>query len=543
MYSNSEMKGVVTMVCIIGVALSGLGALLFYQHETTTITNKFQKDVDERAASIYRELIINFETLRSLAILFNDDDTPLYTRFNFEAERILKRHDGIKALEWIPRINHKLRQQHVQERKKNFPSYQLRERNDKGYMVRARARHEYFPVSFVTPVVGNETALGFDISSNLISLKTLERSGDSGEALATSSISLVQDTDHQKGFLAFLPIYRGSSSSVSERKENLLGFVLGVYRIKDIFTSSALSRKAIGIQMTLVDKTPRTGPEILYRHQSRINSAIDDDLTYRKDLPAIWGRKWCLMARPTVAYIESRRNILPQTIFVIGLGLTLLIMWYIRMNVQRTEIIKSLVTKKTNELSEANRKLEVLSRSDELTCIANRRMLDETLDKEWLRAIRMGSRLSFILIDIDFFKQYNDNYGHVMGDECLKLVALALKDVSHRSSDLVARYGGEEFALVLAETDCAELVAEACRTAILELSIPHSYSRCAEVVTVSVGICMCRPELNTHYHVLIELADNALYRAKDLGRNRVCVAELEGASTDIVTYNKLTIVK
>jgi len=543
MHSNSRIKFVATVVGIIAIGLSSLSSLLFYQHETKAITHEFQKDVDERAASIYRELIINFETLRSLAILFNGDEIPPYTRFNFEAERILKRHDDIKALEWIPRISHESRQQHVQDRKQSFPNYQLRERNNKGEMVNARVRNEYFPVSFVTPMVGNETALGFDLSSNLIRLKTLEKSKNSGDALATSSISLVQDTDNQKGFLAFLPIYRGGSSNVSERKENLLGFVLGVYRIKDIFTSSALSNKAIGVQMTLVDKTPRTGPEILYRHQSRLNSAIDDTLTYRKDLPAIWGRKWCLMARPTVAYIESRRSVLPQTIFVIGLGLTLLIMWYIRMNLHRTEIIKSLVTKKTNELSEANRKLELLSRSDELTCIANRRMLDETLDKEWLRAIRTGSRLSFILIDIDFFKQYNDNYGHVMGDECLKRVAHALKDVSRRSSDLVARYGGEEFALVLAETDRAESVAEACRLAILELSIPHAYSRCAEVVTVSVGICMCRPELNTHHQELIELADNALYRAKDLGRNRVCVAELEGASTDIVTSNKLTIVK
>ncbi|NQZ91101.1 MAG: diguanylate cyclase [Moritella sp.] len=543
MHSSSRMKRVITMVCIIGMTLSGLGALLFYQHETKTITNEFQKDVDERAASIYRELIINFETLSSLAILFNGDEIPQYTRFNLEAQRILKRHDDIKALEWIPRISHELRQQHVQEAKQNFPGYQLRERNKNGEMINARVRNEYFPVSFVTPVVGNETALGFDLSSNLTRLKTLIKSRDTGDALATSSISLVQDVDKHKGFLAFLPIYRGGSSSVSERKENLLGFVLGVYRIKDIFTSSALSNKMLGIQMTLVDKTPRSGPEILYRHQSRLNSAIDSNLTYRKDLPAIWGRKWCLMARPTVAYIESRRSILPQTIFVIGLGLTLLMMWYIRMNAQRTEIIKSMVRKKTNELSEVNRKLELLSRSDELTSIANRRMLDETLDKEWLRAIRTESRLSFILIDIDFFKQYNDNYGHVMGDECLQRVALALSNVSRRSSDLVARYGGEEFALVLADTDNAESVAEACRLAILDLQIPHLYSCCADVLTISVGICICRPEINNNHHMLIESADNALYRAKDLGRNRVCIAELDGATTNIVTYNKLTIVK
>ena len=526
MHSNSRMKLVATVVGIMAIGLSSLSSWLFYQHETKTITHDFQKDVDERAASIYRELIINFETLRSLAILFNGDEIPQYSRFNLEAERILKRHDGIKALEWIPRVSHELRQQHIDQSKINFPSYQLRERNEKGKMINARARKEYFPVSFVTPVLGNEAAIGFDLSSNLTRLKTLIKSRDTGSALASSSISLVQDIDKHKGFLAFIPIYRGGSSSVSERKESLLGFVLGVYRIKDIFTSSALSNKAIGIQMTLVDKTPRTGPEILYRHQSRLNSAIDDNLTYRKDLPAIWGRKWCLMARPTVAYIESRRSILPQTIFVIGLGLTLLIMWYIRMNVQRTEIIKSLVTEKTNELSEVNRKLELLSRSDELTGIANRRRLDEILETEWLRAIRSGSALSFILIDIDFFKQYNDNYGHLKGDECLKEVALALKHTPRRSSDLVARYGGEEFALILAETDNAQFVAEKCRQAIRELAIPHHYSTCADVVTISVGVCTCYPAEDIHVYHLIDAADKALYQAKNTGRDKVNRVEL-----------------
>lgn len=543
MHSNSRMKMFVGMTWMVALALSSMSALLFYQHETKTIAHEFQKDVDERAASIYRELIINFETLRSLAILFNGDELPEYQRFNIEAERILLRHDDIQAFEWLPRVSDESRLQHVQSNELNFPGYQLRQLDEQGVMTAATVREEYYPVTFVTPLIGNETALGFDVSSNLKRLKTLEKSRDTGQALASSSISLVQDSGKERGFLAFLPIYRGESANVSERQNNLLGFVLGVYRIKDIFTSSALSNKAIGIQMTLVDKTSRAGPEILYRHQSRINSAIDDNLTYRKDLPAIWGRKWCLMARPTVTYIESRRSILPQLIFIVGLGLTLLMMWYIRTNTQRTEIIKSLVKEKTNELIEANRKLELLSRTDELTCIANRRLLDETLDKEWLRALRSNTKLAFILIDIDFFKQYNDNYGHVMGDECLKQVGLALRDVSRRSSDLAARYGGEEFALVLADTDNAEAVAEACRVAIINLDIAHDFSDCAQTVTVSVGVSICRPALNTHHYSLVESADSALYKAKDLGRNQVCIATLEASQTKITSCNKLTLVK
>ncbi|QUM77132.1 diguanylate cyclase [Moritella sp. 24] len=543
MYSSLRLKLAIVSVTVVAMTLSSLSALFLYERETNTINREFQKDVDERAASIYRELSINFETLRSLAILFNGDNIPDHARFQLEAKQILSRHDDIKALEWIPRVKHADREPFITKNQKNYPGYQFRERNEQGEMIDAKERLEYFPVAFVAPLAGNETAVGFDIASTYDRLVTLKKSRDTGMELATSSIVLVQDSDGSKGFLAFLPVYRGDSSTVEARQKNLLGFVLGVYCIKDIFTSSALTNKAIGMQMTLVDKTSRKGPEILYRHRSRINAAINNNFTYRKDLPAILGRKWCLMAKPTTTYIESRRSVLPQMVFVIGLALMLLIIWYIRMSIQRTEVIKSLVTKKTNELVEANNKLELLSRSDKLTGIANRRMLDETLEKEWLRAIRTKSRLSFILIDIDFFKQYNDNYGHVMGDECLQKVAVALNNVSRRSSDLVARYGGEEFALILAGTDNATSVAEACRLAVLDLAIPHLHSSCENVVTISVGTCSCIPELTLDHHMLIKTADKALYNAKDISRNKVCEIELKGTTPNVITYNKLTLVK
>ena len=543
MYSSLRLKLAIASVTIVAMTLSALSALFLYERETKTIKREFQKDVDERAASMYRELSINFETLRSLAILFNGDEIPDHTRFQSEAKQILSRHDDIKALEWIPKVSHAEREQMIANNQKHYPGYQFRERNENGEMVNASERVEYFPVLFVAPLTGNETALGFDVASTYTRLFTLKKSRDTGIALATASIELVQDSDRSKGFLAFLPIYRGDSSSLESRQKNILGFVLGVYRIKDIFTSSALTNKAIGMQMTLVDKTSTKGPEILYRHRSRIDSAINSDFTYRKDLPAILGRKWCLMAKPTTIYIESRRSVLPQMVFIIGLALTLLIIWYIRMNIQRTEVISSLVTKKTNELLEVNRKLELLSRSDKLTGIANRRMLDETLDKEWLRAIRTKSSLSFILIDIDFFKQYNDNYGHVMGDECLQRVAAALNSVSRRSSDLVARYGGEEFALILSETDNAALVAEACRLAILDLAIPHLYSSCAELVTISVGVCNCKPERGIEHYMLVDSADRALYKAKKIGRNQVCTSQLHSKNARVVEYNKLALVK
>ena len=174
-----------------------------------------------------------------------------------------------------------------------------------------------------------------------------------------------------------------------------------------------------------------------------------------------------------------------------------------------------------NELNEANKRLKELSMVDGLTGVANRRYLDEFVAKEWMRAIRNKSSLTFILIDIDFFKTYNDNYGHLFGDECLKKVAAMLTSLVNRPRDLVARYGGEEFAIVLTETEGAETVARNCRRSIEELQIPHEFSKAANVVTISVGHCSVFPERGSDFNWVIDSADKALYEAKKGGRNRV----------------------
>ena len=179
--------------------------------------------------------------------------------------------------------------------------------------------------------------------------------------------------------------------------------------------------------------------------------------------------------------------------------------------------------KKTERRFERLRKkLELLSFKDGLTNIANRRMFDATLEKEWQRAQRKKIPLSLIMADIDFFKQYNDFYGHQQGDECLKVVANLLKRVSRRSMDLASRYGGEEFVLLLPETDYdkAVLLAEKCLDVVRDEKIPHEKSRVADTVTVSAGVCTLIPEIDAPSSLLMEGADEMLYKAKKAGRNR-----------------------
>lgn len=180
------------------------------------------------------------------------------------------------------------------------------------------------------------------------------------------------------------------------------------------------------------------------------------------------------------------------------------------------------IAEQTDLLISANLKLHNLSSQDGLTGIANRRKLDDVLEKEWKRMYREKKPLSLILFDIDFFKLYNDYYGHQAGDTCLKSVAHAIAKSFNRSGDLAARYGGEEFLSVMPNTDIngALHMAELIRVAVEKLEIEHVKSNISPYVTLSLGVSSCIPGPGLSIEKLIEAADKSLYMAKQQGRNR-----------------------
>ncbi|HJV97060.1 MAG TPA: diguanylate cyclase, partial [Albitalea sp.] len=192
------------------------------------------------------------------------------------------------------------------------------------------------------------------------------------------------------------------------------------------------------------------------------------------------------------------------------------------------------VAERTAALEEANRRLERLSLTDALTGLANRRRFNDTLDAEWLRAARSKSPLGLAIADIDFFKPYNDHYGHQRGDACLQRVADALGTGRRGGSDLVARYGGEEFVLLLPNTDLEGtfLVADRVRAAVEALADAHGESSHG-IVTISVGIASCVPVPGSKPAELIEAADAALYEAKRAGRNRVAPQSNTGSTSSL----------
>lgn len=176
---------------------------------------------------------------------------------------------------------------------------------------------------------------------------------------------------------------------------------------------------------------------------------------------------------------------------------------------------------------EAQDELQRLATRDGLTSVANRRSFDDTLNSEWRRASRESRALSLLMIDVDYFKRFNDTYGHQGGDDCLRLVAEAMSNVVKRTSDSIARYGGEEFAILLpaTEPEGAVIVAERIREAVEAMAMPHAGSEIAEHVTVSIGVASVNVQHGTMPANLVALADAALYRAKREGRNRVVQAD------------------
>lgn len=225
--------------------------------------------------------------------------------------------------------------------------------------------------------------------------------------------------------------------------------------------------------------------------------------------------------------------IITITMFVLYFGLGIILK---RLHTLNSELEQRVATR-TVELREVNKQLEqevlerteaqqalqLLCQQDSLTGISNRRHFDSILELEWNAAIREKRKLSLLMIDIDSFKSFNDNYGHIEGDQCLRVVSKTLEYHLRRSRDLVARFGGEEFVCLLPETELcdAKAMADKLRAEIEQLAISHNYSEAATVVTISIGVCCMTPCADEIYQLIISRADEAMYIAKNKGRNQV----------------------
>ena len=196
---------------------------------------------------------------------------------------------------------------------------------------------------------------------------------------------------------------------------------------------------------------------------------------------------------------------------------------------QNHKELGNLIARRTAQLNDANQKLELMAYQDVVTGLYNRRYFNKALEREIRRARRNDQPLSLLIADVDYFKNYNDTYGHLAGDVCLKNIATLFRQHFQRASDLIARYGGEEFCVILPniDSDAAKILSENFLELVRNANFPHDASTIADRVTISIGIATCSVHPDCDAELLIKSADNALYVAKKSGRDRVKLTTAE----------------
>jgi PAS domain S-box-containing protein len=319
----------------------------------------FEAEVEEGARSLKRELDTNLEVLFSLKALHDTTDTVDRDSFGTFAAQALGRHPGIRALEWVPRVSAAERPSHEEAvRNEGFAGFHIKETLGSGRMVPAGNRDEYFPVHFIAPMEGNETALGFDLASDATRREALEMSRETGKMYATGAITLVQGPVERHALLVFLPVYEGAPNTAADRIAAVRGFVAGVFLFGDIFEAApGIARaEAARVEMLLQDDSPGQDGHVLYRGGA-VAPPTPTGIEHRAELD-VAGRRWGLVAKPGVKYQSARRSWEPYSVLLLGLLVTGCLAGYVRVSTTRTRAVEKLVDARTQDLREVNERLE-----------------------------------------------------------------------------------------------------------------------------------------------------------------------------------------
>ena len=511
---NSKLN--LLLALLIAFNLSFFLGHYFYSLETKIIASEFEKDVITESLAIQQEIALNFHALESLKNFYDNSQHVDHEEFKQFSLALLQSHPKIKALSWVPEITQSERHQY--DSKAHYFGHQLyiTERNEALILHTAQQRDVYFPVSYLEPISGNENSLGFDLASNPTRLAALTLAKQTGELAITASIQLVQGSIAHKGFLAALPVYtQHKQSNIADKQ--IMGYVTAVFHIDELMSNALKNTLERDISLELFDQTTAI-VEVLHTSHPEISHNQEARLNY--PLGLIGGRTWLLEASPSNSYITEKRSANPFIIFLLLLTFLSSSIIYIFRLLKQSDITEQAVKDRTDELNEAKKAMERITLLDDLTGVANRRHFDSYLMSEWHLGKREKTPLTLLIIDIDHFKQFNDNYGHLAGDEAIQQVATILSDSLRRPADLLARYGGEEFAIIAPNTTDGYILAELCREKIEAAAFPHAYSGVADHITVSIGFTTLIPSDDSTPNELFKQADQALYKAKSSGRNQ-----------------------
>ena len=341
-----ELPALLTLVCGFAASLAVFGFGRAY--EVRQIAAEFRLASEEHVSSIQAELSHDLNSLAMVATLLATYPQMDRARFRRLVAPLRASRSSVQALEWAPRIRDRDRAGYEERVRNELPGYRITEQSSSGEVVRAAKREEYFPVHFVEPLSGNEPAVGFDLASEAVRREALARARDLGNGAATARITLVQERSHQFGFLVVVPRYRGGTTppTVEGRREQLEGFVLGVFRVAAVVEHALVNRRPRGIDLHVYDRAAPPTEQFLYTYISRARegppgaapreAVAASDLYHeaRIDLP---GREWWIVARPTPEFLAARTGRLPLAMLFAGFVFTITLFAYLVVNGRRTE--------------------------------------------------------------------------------------------------------------------------------------------------------------------------------------------------------------
>lgn len=528
------------------IAASCLVAWYLYRAETEQISYQFEREIGKRVETLEQELIKYRSSMRHWKSFFEaaeEVDGPIFKQIAGDA---LKIYPSIEMVVWAPIIKGKDKADFEQKIQKKWSQFHIFDVNTdlakalatgdadlidqamqtaKTSLNQLPQRKNYYPFTMLEPIETKGYLLGADLYSIGSDAFTMQGmvAEQSNDVVALPVMVSPFSTEHETIFLAMVPIFEKTASG--QGLPALKGYVAAVIDVETMVLLAGLL-DIQDVDFALIDETPDDGLKLLYK-KGEVD--LEHSNVQRRMVLPVFGRQWVVVASPKRGFAAARRSGLPWIVAGVGIFISFMVLMYMLFLIRQHHIVKAKVESRTRELKDANKSLsklneslEEMSRTDGLTKVANRRYFNETLEKEWRKGIRTGKPLGVILMDVDHFKRYNDHYGHLMGDECLKQVAAALAASFPRAGDLVARYGGEEFAVILPDTgsDVAQ-VAERAREAIASVKIEHVKSDVVPYVTVSIGVCSVVPSEAVVPNKLVDSADQGLYMAKENGRNRV----------------------
>jgi len=498
---------------IFALSVTSLICFSLNQIENNRLRDRFEI-LTNQTATLFQVSLTQKKLLQeSVAQLFVSSEHVTRQEFQQFIRGMAGQNKYIQVIEWLPKIKHSQRESYEREQRNYYgDEFSITQIKSTGLLMPARNKDVYFPITFLEPEKGNESAEGFDPSSSFMAKELISKAVINGHAHARPPINIIRKAGLKHAFIVYRPVFENfdGKKTLDPSEGKVIGLVNIVVRVDDFIHSIVGPNQTANFHIQWQDS--ETG-QYYFESEANENTSIHHIVNIN-----LFERDMKLIFTPTETFISETKTGFTAIAMVTSFFLASLLSVLILNITARTSKIQSEVKSRTKELLEANLKLEELSNKDPLTNLYNRRFFSEALLNEFTRAKRYNNTIALINLDIDQFKSINDQYGHPCGDEVIKSVADYLLSTS-RASDILARTGGEEFALILPVQSESQAYSIVERIRIDISNIIVRYDEYAIQFSCSFGIAMLSEDVVEPYQ-LIKMADKAMYKAKRSGKNK-----------------------